>query len=208
MKTLTLDQVGALLEVSRGDRFHALWVILATTGLRLGEALGLKWEDLDLEAATLRVRRQLQRRRAGGSLVLDEVKSPTSRRLIHLGSVACEALRRLQTGQKEQRLATGAAWVDTGLVFTTAKGTPVEQGRVSHHFKRTLTRAELPRVRIHDLRHTAASLMLEQGENPKVVQEMLGHASITLTLGTYSHVLPTMHRQAADRLDARLRTGS
>lgn len=202
MKTLTAQQVLALFQSSRADPMHALWVVLATTGLRLGEGLGLRWGDIDLDAGTLRVQRALQRQSSGRGLVFVNPKTPTSRRTLDLTKVAIQALRDHHVHWNERRDLLGDKWRGTDVVFTSDVGSPVDPIGMSKRLARILSRAGLPRVRVHDLRHTAATLALQQGVNPKVVQEMLGHSSIGLTLGTYSHVLPPMRREAADRLDA------
>jgi integrase len=201
MNTLTAEQVGQLFRWSREDWLHPLWVVLATTGLRLGEALGLRWGDLDLERGTLTVQRALQRQ-TGKGLVIVDPKSASSRRTIELTSIAVTALSRYREKWLDRRAVLGPEWRGTDAVFVSDVGTPLDPTNVTHRFGRTVKAAGLRKVRVHDLRHTAATLALQQGVNPKVVQEMLGHSSITLTLGTYSHVLQPMKREAADRLDA------
>lgn len=204
MTTLSLPQLRTLFEASRNDRFHALWVLLGTTGMRLGEALGLQWDDVSIGTGTLRVQRALQRQRNGLGLKLVEPKSAASRRPIHVGTLTRDALLWRRQQQERECEEAGEAWQDTGLIFTTAFGTPLDQGRVHRHWTAILSGAGLPRLRIHDLRHTVATLLLEQDVHPRVVQELLGHSSIALTLGTYSHVAPAMHREAALRIDALL----
>jgi integrase len=203
MRTLTAEQLAALFSATEtaGDRLHALWVLLATTGLRLGEALGLRWEDVDLTGGRLTVTRALQRQRGQGMQFV-EPKSAAGRRTVFLSQVAVAALRAHRARQLEERLAAGPLWEDIGLVFTTTRGTPLDVQRVDRHFRRALARAGLPRVRVHDLRHTAATLLLAGGTHPKVVQELLGHATIAITLGTYAHTVPAMHRQAVAHFDA------
>jgi integrase len=201
MNTLTAEQVGQLFRWSREDWLHPLWVVLATTGLRLGEALGLRWDDVNLERGTLTVRRALQRQ-TGKGLVIVDPKSATSRRTLELTSIAVTALSRYRELWLDRRATLGADWRGTDAVFVSDIGTPLDPTNVTHRFARTVKAAGLRKVRVHDLRHTAATLALQEGVNPKVVQEMLGHSSITLTLGTYSHVLQPMKREAANRLDA------
>lgn len=199
MRTLTVDQLLQLFEHTRGHRLHALWVLLATSGLRLGEALGLTWEDVDFDNGRLVVRRALRRQRGAG-LVLAEPKTAKSRRTVHLASAATEALREHRRQQAQLELAS-ERWLESGLIFTSLNGGPMESGVANDVLNRALIKLGLPRIRIHDLRHTAATLLLESGAHPKVVQELLGHSTITLTLDTYSHVTPALHHDAATRMD-------
>jgi integrase len=154
----------------------------------MGEALGLKWSDMDLDAGTLRVNRQLQRLREGGGLVFCKPKN-ASRRTVELPQRAVEALRSHCKHQiEEQLLGAGYNWRDNGLVFTTTIGTAVDaQNVVNRHFKLLQRCTGLPDIRWHDLRHTCATLLPSRGTHPKYVQQLLGHASIQLTLDCYSH---------------------
>lgn len=203
IKPLTPTELGIFLDAVRGQRFEALYVLAIATGLRRGELLGLKWLDLDLDKATLRVRRALQRLEGGLQFV--EPKSANSRRTLTLPLLAVEALRERRRRQLEERLAAGSRWVENGLVFTTRKGTPLDHATVVRDFHRSLKSAGLRHQRPHDLRHANATLMLSEGVHPRVVMEMLGHSSIALTLDTYSHVIPTLQSDAASRVDAVLR---
>jgi integrase len=205
MATLTSEQLHVLFAATEGQALHALWVLLATTGLREGEALGLKWSDIAPEKATLIVRRALQRQASVGFVMVDP-KTARSRRTIHLSRIAIQALADHRARQREMRLLAGASWrADFGdLVFCSRTGLPMGSSWPNVVFKRELAKAGLPRVRIHDLRHTAATLLLTRGVHPKVVQDMLGHSTVTLTLDTYSHVTPALHKEAADHMDALL----
>jgi integrase len=197
MKTLGEDQVRLLFEATQGSRLHALWVLLATTGLRLGEALGLTWPDIDFNRSSLTVRRALQRlpKRLGG-VVLVEPKTDRSRRTVCLAPGTIAALSEHRHRQAEERLAPSERFV-----FTGATGRPLDASGVSGHFHRALAQAGLPNVRVHDLRHTAATHLLTRGVHPKVVQDLLGHSTISLTLDTYSHVSPGLHAQVADHME-------
>lgn len=200
LRVLGPEDARRLLAAAAGDPFEALYVLALTAGLRQGELLGLKWADVDLDAGRLQVRRTLQRVRFGGWIEA-EPKSRTSRRSVVLTPLAVEALRRHRARQLAQRLQAGQAWEDHDLVFTNALGRPIEpQNLLRRSYWPLLERAGLPRMRFHDLRHSAATLLLAQGVHPKVVQEMLGHASISLTLDTYSHVLPNLQVEAAERM--------
>ena len=200
---LSMDQTRVFLDAARRQKYEALYVLSLTCGLRIGESLGLKWSDIDLEAGTLRVNRQLQRIRGGGGLVFSEPKN-ASRRTIDLPQRALEALRTHRQHQLEEKSRV-SSYEDTDLVFATGKGTPLDaQNIVNRHFKPLLRRAGLPDIRWHDLRHTCATLLLERGVHPKLVQHLLGHASITMTLDRYSHWIPSMGRHAADGMDEAL----
>lgn len=201
MKTLTHDEVQQLFASSEGDRLHALWVVMATTGLRVGEATGFRWDDLDASAGRLTVRRALQRQRDRG-LVFVEPKTARSRRTLQLAPIAVSALEDHRRRQAEERLVAGPDWEDWRLTFATETGRPISGSHVYDRFQRALAKAGVQRVRLHDLRHTAASLLLARGVHPKVVQEMLGHSTIQLTLDTYSPVTPGLHAAAAAEMEA------
>lgn len=201
---LSADQVRTLLEAVTDDPLQALYLVAVTTGMRSGEILGLTWADVDLDAARLQVRRTLYRLR--GSWMFGEPKTTAGRRAIALTESATAALRAHRLRQAEQLLAVQVRIGPDSLVFADRWGNPLNGFHLTErHFKPLLRRSGLPVIRFHDLRHTAATLMLTQGVNPKVVAEMLGHASVTTTLNVYAHVLPTMQEDAARRLDAALR---
>ena len=201
MNTLNRDEVQRLFEATEEDQcHHALWVVLATTGLRLGEALGLRWEDIDLERGRLTVRRALQRQRQKG-LVFVEPKSSHSRRTVDLAARTVATLTRHRILQNKARLKSGAAADAPYSVFCHENGLPLDASGVTRRFDKILKAAGLPDIRVHDLRHTAASLLLLGQVHPKVVQEMLGHSTITLTLDTYSHLVPSLQAQVADHMD-------
>jgi integrase len=201
MHTLTEEEVGRLFQTSRGHRLHALWVLLATTGLRLGEARGLLWSDIDFASGRLIVNRALQRQ-TGQGYVFVEPKTARSRRTVYLAPGTLSALTDHRRRQVADQLAAGPEWNNTGLVFTTAVGRPADGTWVTKWFHRALAEAGIPRVRIHDLRHTAATHLLRRGVHPKVVQELLGHSTISLTLDTYSHVAPALHAEVASHMQA------
>jgi integrase len=201
MTVLSSEQARALLECARGDRFEALYVVALTTGMRQGEILGLRWQDVDLDNDVVQVRNTLQRVRSG--YVLSEPKTKRSRRQVALTGLAVAALRRHRARQAQEKLKMGELWQDHDLVFTNEIGGPVDAGNLrARSFSALLQRAGLPRIRFHDLRHTAATLMLGRGVHPKVVSEMLGHSQITITLDLYSHVTPTMQREAVAALES------
>jgi len=199
MKTLSDVQVRTLLSFAEGDRFEVLFWLAVTTGLRQGELLGLKWSDVDWTNRRLRIQRQLQRLRGG--LAFSEPKSAAGRRVIALGIATIEKLQKHQHLQVGEIQTAGKFWKENDMIFPSSTGTPMDPSNLYHNFKRLLKEAGLPDVRFHDLRHTAATLMLQQGIHPKVVQERLGHSDISMTLNTYSHVLPVMQDEAAEKLD-------
>ncbi len=185
-----------------GTRWEALFVLAITTGMRQGELLGLRWQDVDLERARVRIGRSYVAWSARGrGFTFVEPKSSASRRVVALTPAASQSLCRHESVAK----ASGLHGLDLP-VFSTAKGTPVNPANlISRHFKPILERAGLPDIRFHDLRHTCATLLLGQGVHPKIVQELLGHASIQLTLDTYSHYLPDMQEKAVDAMQSALR---
>ena len=203
LRPLSPDEARRLLEATRSDRLGALYAVALLTGLRQGEVLGLTWEDVDLDAGTITVRHALQR--VDGVYELVEPKTRRSARTIAIPRVALAILRDHRSVQLQDRLLQGSRWKGRGLVFTTETGSPLDGTNVTHHLQLLLARAGLPRQRFHDLRHACASLLLTQGVHPRVVMEMLGHSQISLTMNTYSHVLPSLQRDAADKLDSLMR---
>ena len=174
-------------------------MLAVTAGLWRGELLGLRWEDVDLESGTLQVRRTLSEPKGG--YVFEAPKSGEGRQ-VRLTRRAVAALKEHRRRQLEERMRDVEFWQDHGLVFPSTVGTPLSGGNLTRAFKAALKRAGLPAgTRFHDLRHTCATLLLRQGVNPKFVQDLLGHADISLTLNVYSHVLPDMGGIAAGAMD-------
>jgi integrase len=200
---LDRDQARALLEAATSDRSEALYVLAVHTGMREGELLGLKWEDVDLERGVLRLRRALVRE--GGKTVLGDLKTPKSRRSVRLTRAAVKALRDHLERQMEEIERMCSLYQPGGLVFATESGTLINPSNLRNRsFKPLLKRAGLPDICFHDLRHTCATLLLSQGTHPKLVQELLGHATIAMTLDTYSHFLPSMGDQTVRAMEAAL----
>jgi integrase len=198
---LSHEQARSLLRAAQGERFEALYVLAVTTGMRQGELLGLKWEDVDLEAGTLQVRRTLSTA-TGGGLKFGAPKTSKSRRSIKIPATALLPLKRHRRAQLEERMKLAGLFEDHGLIFPSRAGKPVyRQDLITRSFKPLLRRARLPNIRFHDLRHTCATLLLSKGVHAKFVQELLGHANISITLDTYSHVLPGMGDAAAGAMD-------
>ncbi|MDP9477167.1 MAG: site-specific integrase [Actinomycetota bacterium] len=201
---LTEEQARLLLETVRGDRLEALYVLALNTGMRQGELLALKWDDVDLERGVLRVRRTLTH--ADKAFVLGEPKTKNSRRTIRLTPRAVDVLRVHLSCQLEEIEAMGSLYQPGGLIFATEAGTIINPSNLRNRsFKLLLKRAGLPPIRFHDLRHTCATLLLGRDVNAKVVSEMLGHSSISITLDIYSHLLPDMQEKAAKALEEALR---
>ncbi|HXG90548.1 MAG TPA: tyrosine-type recombinase/integrase [Vicinamibacterales bacterium] len=250
IQPLDPPQARALLESVKGHRLAALISVATALGLRVGEALGLRWIDVDFDAGTLSVRQALER--SGGdvaarrpliverrdirkrlaaaparsqkrrelraqleavrskwrdvqtTLRITEPKSASSVRTVTMPNVVVTALKAHRTRQLEERLAAGGEWQDSGLVFTSPIGTALDPRNATRDFPAMLAAAKLPVVRFHDLRHTAATLLLTQGVDPRTIMETLGHSQISLTMNTYSHVLPALQAEAAAKMDAAL----
>lgn len=256
MRAMTKEEASRFLEAAKDDRLSALWTVLLMGGIRPGEAFGLRWQDVDLDAGKLHIRHSLTRKGVpkvcecghlrdlhdsdgygacteeeydgcesyqsgtGEGWRLVEPKTDRARRLVVLPEVATAALRAHRARQAEERLQLGAEWADLGFVFTSTLGTPLDRPNLYGRYNGLLEEAGLgawegegehrtfkPGFRLYDLRHTCATLLLLAGENPKVVSERPGHASVTLTLDTYSHVLPAMQEESARKLEAMFGAG-
>jgi integrase len=204
MKPLNSEQARILLEAARGVKLEALYALALTTGMRQGELLGLMWKDIDMETGTLQVQRTLSTA-MGKGFSFSAPKTSKSRRSIRIPKLVLYSLRRHRTSQLEERKKNAGLWEDHDLVFTTGFGTPIARASlITHSFKPLLRRADLPDIRFHDLRHTCATLLLSKGMHVKLVQELLGHSTISVTLDTYSHVLPGMGDGLADMMDETL----
>jgi integrase len=198
-RPLTAEQGEMLLEAARDDRLEALYRVALSLGLRQGEVLGLRWQDIDFDARTLRIEVALQS--VGGTLQLAPPKTANSRRTLPLPAALVTALEAHRIRQLEERLVAGKRWKEHGLVFPTSVGTPISPRNLVRSFKALLKRAYLPDIRFHDLRHSCASILAAQGVPPRVAMEILGHASITTTQNIYTHVFDDAKRQAADVMD-------
>jgi integrase len=196
MHPLTREETHILFDVASGDRLEALYVLAVATGMRQSELLGLRWPDVDFDSGVIRVRNQLKRR-IDKRWVFQEPKTRRSRRQIALAAPALAALKRHLERQDAEREHIGASWRPHDLIFCSQQGMPLIARNVYRSFKELLKRGALPDIRFHDLRHTCATLLLIARVNPKVVSEMLGHASVSITLDIYSHVIPDMQQDAA-----------
>ncbi len=195
---LNEDEVKVLFEIVEGSPLEALYVLAVTAGLRKGELLGLHWEDIDLDLVILRVKRSLSLTQGGPVLV--PPKTAKGKRSVGLSRICVEALRKHKLRQDEQK----KSWArDLGIVFPNDLGEYRRSRNVIHGcFERVKVKGNLPDIRFHDLRHTCATLLLTKGVHPKIVQEMLGHSSISITLDTYSNVLPNLQGEAVRAMDS------
>lgn len=198
----TDDELAQLFEATAGDRFHALWLILGTLGLRLGEALGLKWSDVDWQAGTIRVIRKLERDRKTGELHLSEMKTKHSRRTLPLGTLGRDALQAHQGRQKFEKKKGGEAWQERGLIFSTIYGGYLDQGRIHEHWTPAVKKAGLPRHKPHALRHSVASNLVRSGCDVFRVAQLLGHRNANMVIQVYGHLRPDDHHQAAAMMES------
>lgn len=195
MRVWSAEQLRTFLGHAAGDRLSALWLLFATTGLRRGEALGLRWRDVDLDAGTIFVHRNLTV--AYGRTMINETKTAHGRRKLALDPVTVAGLRRHRTNQLEERVAADVAWQEHDLVFCWQDGRPPHPQQPTRWFAEHIADADLPHLRLHDIRHTYASIALASGVPITVVSRRLGHASISITLDVYGHCLPADDEAAA-----------
>ncbi|WP_327724780.1 site-specific integrase [Streptomyces europaeiscabiei] len=200
---LSADEARQFLTTAQGHRLHALFELALHTGLRKGELLGLHWEDLDLDTGTAAIRRTLQRISAGGLTALP-TKTRASERRIALPTRCAQSLKLHREQQQREREAAGTTWQDSGHVFTTAQGGAIDPTNLTRAFTALLRRAGLRRIRFHGLRHSTATLLLEQGVELVVIKELLGHAHIGVTATVYAHVRLRLQRKAIDTLSTAL----
>jgi integrase len=198
MKTWRSDELRKFLEHAREDRLFTAWLLLAATGLRRGELLGLRRDDIDLEAGRLVVRQSLMS--VSGKPAMSAPKTQKSRRGLSLDPVTVAAIRSHRAAQARERLAWGDGYHDQGLVFTRENGTPVRPDSFSRRFQQLARDIGLPVICVHDLRHTYASIALTAGTHPKVVADRLGHSTTGTTLDTYSHVVQSLEEQDAEQV--------
>ena len=195
----TTKQIVAFLEVTKQDRLAPLWQTACMTGLRRSELCGLQWRDIDLDAGVLSVKRarvQID----GGKPITKGPKSAASRRIVDFDTETSDVLRTWKVAQLEERLRAGSAWNPGEWVFTNEVGRPHNPEWVGKRFRKLIARSDFPTITMRELRHSHATALLQAGVHPKVVQERLGHSSIRVTMDTYSSVLPTMQREAVERL--------
>jgi integrase len=209
-RSLSISEARSLLDAARGDRLEALYAVTLILGLRRGEALGLSWSDIDLDSGITHVRRQLRRERLPADqqqesgrrthLVLRDLKTKRSRRTLHLTPALDGLLRSHRARQAREQLAAGPAWTETNLVFTTQKGTPIDPNNFANYFHRLCARTGLGHWTPHEMRHSAASIMLAQGTPLYVVSEVLGHASVAITKDVYGHLIGGEKQEATEAI--------
>lgn len=204
MRPLAETELLTFLDTAKDDRLFAAYLLAATTGLRRGEILGLCWDSVDLDGSSVTVRRQMVAFK-GRPKLEETTKSKSGRRSVALTDDAVRELKAHRKRQAQEKLLLGEAYQDSGLVFCKEDGTPLDPNEFTRRFQRLLEKAGLPKVRLHDMRHTHASLLLARGVHPKVVQERLGHSSITMTLDLYSHLAPGLQEAAAASLNGLLK---
>jgi integrase len=206
MRTWKAHELAQFLNGVAEDRLSGAWWLLATTGMRRGEVLGLRWQDVDLDAGRLTISRTLVttevQRKGEPGFAWGTPKTGKGRRQVALDPSTVAALRSHRTRQRQERLAAGAAYDEGDLVCCLEDGRPLHPKTLSYYFARHVKRLDLPRIRLHDLRHTHATLALQAGVHPRVVQERLGHANVSITLDTYSHVDLDMQAIAAAAVTA------
>jgi integrase len=206
IQTWHQEELKRFLDHIVADRLYAAWLLLATTGLRRGELLGLSWQDVDLDAGRIVIRHALMS--VGGKLSVSAPKTSKSRRGLSLDATTTAALRAHRGRQLQERLAWGPDYQDAGFVFCREDGTPVRPDSFSRRFQTLAGTAGLPVIRVHDVRHTYASIALTAGTHPKVVADRLGHSTIGTTLDTYSHVVQSLEEHAAARVACVILGGS
>ncbi len=203
MKFLNQEQVRLFLDTAKenDDRYYALYYLALVTGMRQGELLALKWDNIDLEKGILNVKFNLKRLPHGGGLVLDKPKTKTSIRSIKLGQDTVDVLNSQKKRTAKEREVKPEKWQEEGFVFPSTIGTAIDPSNMLRYFRTSLKAANLPKIRFHDLRHTAASLMLNNGVDVLVASQRLGHAQPSITLDVYGHLMPSMQNEAANLLD-------
>lgn len=196
------DQTHRFLDAVAGHDLYAMWVLFLTTGLRRGEAAGLRWEDVDLDRGAMAIVRNRVSAGRGRAVSVHQPKTRRGRRSVALDATSVEVLRSHRARQLAERLRLGPAWLDSGYVFCGVDGAPLHPDTITSTFQSIIRGVDVPRIRLHDLRHTSASLALKAGIHPKVVSERLGHATVGITLDLYSHVLDGMQAEAAEQIGA------
>ena len=197
---LGAKQIRDFLKAAKGDRSETLFLIMLAMGLRKGEALGLRWQDVDLKSCILRVQNSLQR--IEKKLQLVELKTKRSRRTLYIPKIVTSALRAHRTRQLKEKMLAGERWRESGFVFTTSVGTPNSPRNVLRSFHRLLEKANIPKQGVHNLRHSCASLLLWQNVHARTIMDILGHSRISVTMDTYAHVMPSSMIEAAGVMNA------
>lgn len=202
MQVWDATQAQAFLAVAHQSVYGPIWILALATGLRRGELLGLRWRDIDFERHVLHVRQTVGPLR--GRPEFKPPKTRSSRREVSVPEAVIAVLKDHRRGQNERRLALGEVWQDHDLVFAAANGNPINPDNVGRDFRRLAQRANVPLIRIHDLRHTHVTLALQAGVNTKALSEAIGHSDISITLGTYAHVMPEQRLEVAEKVSVAL----
>jgi integrase len=198
--TWSASELRQFLASVREDRDYPLWLLLATTGLRRGETLGLRWRDVDFERSRLSVVQTLTNLDGSAELAVSTPKTTKGTRSVAIDATTLEALRAHRRAQAAEQLAFGPEYETSEFVFRNVDGSPVSPNALSLAFQHRIKAAKVPKIRLHDLRHTHATLALAAGVHPKVVSERLGHSTVSITLDIYSHAIPAMQEEAAERV--------
>jgi len=201
MQTWDMDQAQRFLEAASGSGYGPVWAVVLTTGMRRGKVLGLRWRDVDFERRVIHVRQAVVP--VGGAVQIGPTKNGRSRAIHGIPASVLTSLREHKAQQNELRQLLGA-WPDHDLLFTSAVGTPIQPRNLARDYDRWVKKAGVPRIRIHDQRHTNATLLLQMGTDPKVVSERLGHSQTSITMDIYHHVTTRQHVEAGDRIGAAL----
>ena len=205
----TPAEVGSFLRVAKGEALAPLWYLLAMEGMRRGEALGLRWSDVNWERGTVHISQTVaaDKSNRGAAVIRPRTKTRASARTVKLTRETLAVLGEHRDRQRFQRQSAGDGWHDHDLIASTSTGTPINPNNVTRAYNRIVMLAGVPRIRVHDLRHTAATMMLRAGTPPKIVSERLGHASVGITMDLYSHVMPDMQDVAAEAMSKLLAAG-
>lgn len=196
------DQLKNFLAVAKDDDLHPLWHLLATTGMRRGEALGLRWQDVNWERGTVHIVQTVivDTANRGAALIQHNAKTKTGARTVRLSLETVSLLKDYRKEWLEKKLAA-TAWIDNDLIVCRSKGTSINPNNVTRSFDVLVRLANVPDITVHGMRHTHATQLLKANVSPKIVSERLGHANVSITLDTYSHVLPDMQDTAAEAID-------
>jgi integrase len=206
MNVLTKEQIEILLEGAKksSSRLYEAIYIAINTGMRRGEIGGLRWKDIDFKNNLISIRQTLIRTKELGLQLREAAKTDGSRRSIAISDSLIHLLKKMKAKQAQERLHLGPLYKDNDLVFAHKDGSPIDIDYYSQAFSKLVKRLDLPHVRFHDLRHTHATLLIQQGIHPKVISERLGHTTIAITMDLYSHVMPNMQKEAVQKLDSLL----
>lgn len=201
MNVLSREQIQLLLQETKEKSYFSIIYMAIHTGMRRGEILGLRWSDIDYKNLTISINQTVQRLKSTGIELRNTTKTDGSRRSVAISESVIGMLKKVKVTQTKNKLHFGVLYQNHDLIFSNEDGSPIDPDGLSREFTRLVKRIDIPHIRFHDLRHTHATLLLQQGEHTKVVSERLGHSTIAITMDTYSHVMPNMQKEAAKKLD-------